>query len=108
MWILAPTVLILIPRVAGDNWGGAEDVKAVPRHLVYFQLEGPHLYGAKTSLEMIQLVIMQATCISPYQIQQLDHSEMLIEFSMDVDVSWMCDDISHIEHWLGVECKINV
>ena len=25
---------------------------------------------------------------------------------MDVNVSQVCDDILHIEHWLGVECWI--
>ena len=49
---------------------------------------------------------MQATCISLYHIQWLEHSEMLIEYSMDVDISWVCDDILHMEHWLGVECWI--
>ena len=81
-------------------------MKAVLIHWVCFQLEGPHLYGAKTSHKMIQLGITQATCLSPYWIQQLDHREMLIEFSMGVDVCHVCDDIMHIDHWLGVECQI--
>ena len=39
--------------------------------------------------------------------QWIDLQEVLIKFSLDVDLCQFCEDLMDIKHWMGASCHIS-
>ena len=73
---------------------------------IWLSLEDFGLLGSHTSWNYPTNADTSDQCY-PCRSQGLDHWEMFIEFPLDASMGQLCRDVSNMDQWLGMACKID-